>query len=62
MIKIANKDLIKDNTQDLIDEIKKEKEKVLNQFRSRDDEQSKSNLYELEDKLAIAEKFMKTFL
>ena len=62
MIKIANKDLIKDNTQDLIDEIKKEKEKVLNQFRSRDDKVLKHSLYDLEDKLAIAEKFMKTFL
>ena len=62
MIKIANRELIKDNTQDIIIEIQKEKGKVLNQFRSRDDEQLKSNLYELEDKLAIAEKFMKTFL
>jgi len=62
MIKIANRELIKDNTQDLIVEIQKEKQKILNQFRARDDEHLKHSLYDLEDKLAIAEKFMKTFL
>jgi len=62
MIKIANRELIKDNTQDLIIEIQKEKQKILNQFRGRDDERLKNSLYDLEDKLAIAEKFMKTFL
>jgi len=62
MIKIANRELIKDNTQDLIVEIQKEKQKILNQFRGRDDERLKHSLYELEDKLAIAEIFMKTFL
>jgi len=62
MIKIANRELIKDNTQDLIVEIQKEKQKILNQFRGRDDERLKNSLYDLEDKLAIAEKFMRTFL
>jgi len=62
VIKIANRELIKDNTQDLIVEIQKEKQKILNQFRGRDDERLKNSLYDLEDKLAIAEKFMRTFL